>query len=451
MRIDCIETDNGVQLIIDQKKLNLEFPKEIWTSFPAEHKKLFVDNYAFLKTIHIPQFLDRHEKIEFSTLEPFFKNSIFHCMMSNIPFCADVDNISTTEKIRNFLNLEFRFAGASRPLPAYPEKMRDAAVISMSFGKDSLLTYALAKELGFDVTLAMSDDNDCVQEMIYKLAIAKKFSTEFNEKVWIIKNNTSLIHRYKYWNVPKTEWGFGHLLTEYCYNMIPFAHFSKANHIMIGNEKSCDDTYMNKEGYTSYPVYDQSSFWTLQLSKMTKSMTGNQLQVISLIEPLYELAIIKILHNRYPEIGKHQMSCFSDENEYGKQHHWCGHCSKCARIYIFLKANNILPERIGFKNDMLMDKHKHLYSIFGVEKKEGASVGYDASGCGRDEQLYAFYLACNNGTKGELIDLFKKTYFNEAKNRAAELHKTYYGIHESRTIPAEILVRLKKIFNEELD
>ena len=107
------------------------------------------------------------------------------------------------------------------------------------------------------------------------------------------------------------------------------------------------------------------------------------MKVVSLIEPLYELAVVKILHNRYPDLGKYQMSCFPDENEYGKHHHWCGHCSKCARIYIFLKANGILPKRIGFKNDMLMLKYKHLYSLFGVEKKEGNFVNFVAESAQR--------------------------------------------------------------------
>ncbi|MBN2422837.1 hypothetical protein JXB41_06425 [Candidatus Woesearchaeota archaeon] len=451
MKINCKFDSKGIVLSVNEIKYALEFPSEVWMNFPIEHKKIFADNYAFLKSLHLPRFFEDYEKIEYKTSFPLFKSQIYNCMLNNLAFSADVDNASSAEYIKGFLNLEFGFNGYKKDsLPDYKEELQEKAVVAMSFGKDSLLSYGLAKEIGLEPVPIMSVDNDCPVENKYKINISKIFSKETGTKIGLITNNTSLIHRPKYWKIPNTEWGFGHLITEYVFNTMPFAHYLNSKYIVLGNEKSCDDSYINKEGYLSYPVYDQSSEWLLELTKFAKSMTNNQMQVISLIEPLYELAVLKILHNRYPELGKYQMSCFPDENEYGKHHYWCGACSKCARIYILLRANKILPKRIGFKTDMLDMKHKNLYSIFGVEKKEGASVGYDTSGCGRDEQLYAFYLAYKNGAKGKLIDLFKKEHLHEAKEREEEFYKKFYGIHKSKTIPEHILTKLIPIFKEEL-
>lgn len=442
--------NNGVELLIGDGRFTLEFPDEVWNDYPEDLKRIFIDNYTFLKSLHLPQLLNNSSRLVFSTSYPLFKSQLYNCLLNSIPFCADVDGRSTVEELKRYLNLEFEFSDHDVKYPSYTKKLNEKAVLSMSFGKDSLLSYGLANELGLDVSPVISFDNDCLRENQYKMNILRRFSHEFGKKVWSIKNDTSIIHRHEYWDAPDTEWGVGHLITEYCLNMLPYAHHLNASYVLLGNEKSCDDFYINKEGYKSYPVYDQSSEWMLELSKMTKFLTNNQMQVVSLIEPLYELAILKILHNRYPEIGKYQMSCFPDENEYGKSHYWCEHCSKCARVFILMKANNLDPARVGFKTDMLRSEFRKIYSIFGVGKEKDYAVGYDVSGCGRDEQLYAFYLAYKNGVKGDLIELFGKNHLEEAKQREDELHRKFFGIHNSRTIPHRFLKPLHSIYREEL-
>ena len=113
------------------------------------------------------------------------------------------------------------------------------------------------------------------------------------------------------------------------------------------------------------------------------------------------------------------MSCFSEEE--ARKRRWCGVCEKCARIYIFLKALDISPERVGFyQNDMLSLKKKNLYVIFNGEND---SSSYGGSGLGKDEQLLAFYLAYKNGVKGQLIDLFKKNYLKEVEEKKKSLLK----------------------------
>ncbi len=135
--------------------------------------------------------------------------------------------------------------------------------------------------------------------------------------------------------------------------MLPVVHSSNSKYILFGNEKSCDDFYFNRDGYISYPAYDQTSQWLIELNKIAKFMASSQTCVVSLVEPIYELAIIKILHKKYPEIGKYQRSCIQDNYSRGKPDLWCGHCSKCARVFIFLKSNNINPEKVGFITNML--------------------------------------------------------------------------------------------------
>ncbi|MEM3374392.1 MAG: hypothetical protein QXE31_04175 [Candidatus Woesearchaeota archaeon] len=456
MKVDCKKTDNGLKLTIDEKDFFLVYSKDIWDNYPEYLKDIFIDNYAYLKVLHLPQMLSQNWKfsnsnlkeIEFKTSYPLFKQQIFNAHLNNLSFCADVDNVSTELQIKNFLNLKVSFANYEIKYPKEKIDLKEKVIVNMSFGKDSLLTFALAKELGLEPIPVFMLDNAVKLENEYKKELIKKFSKEFNVKVYTFENSTGVIHDYRFWKLPRTELGYGHLMTELFFDIMPIAYYEKAKYILFGDEKSCDDTYINKDGYLSYPVYDQTSFWVKEMDNMAFLLTG--MNVSSFIEPLYELAIMKILHKRYKEIGKYQMSCFPDENEYGKKHYWCEHCSKCARIYIFMLANNLDPKSIGFRTDMLVKENEHLFSCFGVEKKEGCSVGYDASGCGSEEQLYAFYLAYKNGFKGELIDKFKRELLKSVEPRAEELKKKYYGIHDSRTIPLKFKKRLYKIFEDEL-
>jgi hypothetical protein len=450
MKISCTETNTGLKFSVNGKEYTLEYPREVWNEYPENMKKVIVDNYAFLKSLHLPQMLNNGNSLEFDTSYPLFKKPFYNSMLNSIAFCADVDGVTTEKNMKKFVNLNFTFKDFKVRYPHYDDKLGEKSVLNMSFGKDSLLTFALAKELELDPKPIFMEDHAVKIENEYKSDLIKKFSKETETEVATFSNGTGVIHDYRHWAIPRTEWGYGHLMTELLLGIMPFSHKYKAKYIFFGNEKSCDTSYINKDGYVSYPVFDQSSEWMIELSKIANTLTNNQAEVVSLIEPLYELAITKILHKRYPHIGKYQMSCFPDENEYGRQNYWCEHCSKCARIFIFLKANGIDPKTVGFKTSMLEHDKEHLYSCFGLEKKEGYSVGYDSSGMARDEQMFSFYLAYKKGVKGELMDKFKETLLDEAKSREDELHNKFMAVHPSKTIPEKFINPLHSIFKEEL-
>ena len=450
MDVDCKLIDTGMKLFIKDKPYEVEYPRKIWDKFPKDHKKILVNNYAFLKSLHLPYMLKNIENINYKTNYPIFKNSIFHAMLNHLPFCADVDSVSIENSIKEFLNITHKFDNYDLTFPKFGNELKDKAIINMSFGKDSLLTFGLAIELGLNPVLVVSMDNDCSLENKYKLKIIEKFSNEFNSKIYFVNNNTGVIHRPKYWGVKHTEWGFGHLITEFCFHAIPFAFYYNANSILIGNEKGCNEYYFNKEGYKCYPVYDQSSEWMIELAKMTRYLTNNQLNVSSLIEPLNDLAIMKILHHRYPDIAKYQMSCFPDDNEYGKEHYWCEHCTKCARTYIYMLAIGVNPKKIGFRSNMLDKEYQHLFPLFGINRKTGQAMGWEISGLGRDEQLFSFYLAFKNDFRGYLIDKFKELYLTEALTKKSIFEKEYFGVHTSISIKKDIKEKIFKIFKDEL-
>jgi hypothetical protein len=433
MHVGCTVTGSGLELRVDDRRFDVRFPAKVWQAFP--HREAFADNFAYLKALHLPWMLDRWETIEIGNACPLFRHAIHSAMLNNIPFCADVDNLSTAECIRRFLRQDITFAEGATRVPRSGAAPGRRAVINMSFGKDSLLTYAVAKELGLDPVLVISVENDGPREYAYKRERAARFCREFGETVEEVENNTGVIHRYEYWGTPCTEWGFGHLITEYCMFALPFALARDAGFLVLGNEKSCDDSYINRDGYRAWPVYDQSSEWLLELTNIARGLTGRPVTVMSLIEPLHDLATTYILHTRYPEVAKYQMSCFPDENDYGKAAHWCGHCTKCARNFAFMRANGIDPVSVGFTTDMFQEGFTEYFALLRNAGRGKPAVGYDATPCGRDEQLHALHLSLQRGARGAVIDLFRSRFLAEAERRADELRRRFFNVQPSHTLP----------------
>ena len=82
-----------------------------------------------------------------------------------------------------------------------------------------------------------------------------------------------------------------------------------------------------------------------------------------------------------------------------------------------------------FKALLIALQYRHRAADFGVSGKDCGGIGYDASGCNKEEQMYAFYLAYKHGARGYLMDEFKRAYLllccaltharDEARRRAA--------------------------------
>jgi hypothetical protein len=157
---------------------------------------------------------------------------------------------------------------------------------------------------------------------------------------------------------------------------------------------------------------------------------------------------MKILHGRYPSIGKYQSSC-DLENKPRNNGRWCADCSKCARIYIFLMGLGINPKTVGFRHNLLAGKYRSLYSIF-----NGRSIkayGYDQSKAGMDEQIFAFYLAYKRGVREPLISEFAKKYLKYAAKNEKSFRKKFFGVHSYKTIPSIYKTKILRIFHQELD
>jgi len=446
MHITSKIIEDGISISVHDKNYSLKYPLNAWKSYPDVMKDFLNDNFSYLKILPTAIMFNETE-VTLNTSSPLFQFTFYQMMLNHLPYSADYDNINISSLIKKFMNTRFNFKDYNVKFPQYQEELNEKAIINFTFGKESLLTYAVSHEIGLPSTLVYVEEPDVPLEINYRKQAKERFYREFKVDVTTLYNETALLRNPEHFNLKKSAIGDGQIITEYCLAMMPLTHYYRSKYILFGNENSCNQSYISKEGFIAHPVFDQTHRWMIELNNIAQQMTNHQAQVVSLVESLYELAILKILHSRYTEIGKYQMSCFPDDNEYGKNNYWCHHCSKCARVFILLLANNIDPKRVGFTENMLGKDFKDYFSLFSGSKN---MTGWDKN-CGRDEQLYSFYLAYKNGAKGYLIDKFKEQFLKDVTSREDEFFKKFFSIYDTITIPKKIKSKVTSIYKEELN
>lgn len=437
---------NGLEISLDRKNYDILYPSNIWRDFPDVYRQNFADAIAYALTMHLC--LNGHEKIIYNfphpQVEPFFFEGMIYSMGQTT--LLGEKGVRTSDLLRSFYNRNLNISFTGRPrysrFKNINRNTKNRAIIPFSFGKDSLLTFALTKELGIEPYPIFFREPKSPFENRHKKKLADKFFEEFDLEVNFFPVSAGRLRQ-----TTDNWWGWDMLLTQYSLLIIPYLFGLRARFLFFGHEQSCNEYFTDAEGFSINPVFEQSRRWLLTSNNLAREL-GSNATFASIIEPIHEIAIMKILHNRYPEIGKYQLSCFAEEDSSATKR-WCGECSKCARMYIFMLALGIDPKTVGLTENLLGRKKRHLYAVF--KNGNTKSSVYDQSGLGRDEQLLAFYLAVKNGVKGELIKEFVKESFLEAQSRERELKENFFGIHTTDTLPYELKKQLLRIYKEELE
>lgn len=440
-------TPTGLTVRIGRKKYQIKYPLKIWQKFPAVYHRSFADAAAYALTLHLVFHNFQEDKqLTYHFPTPVIEPLFFKGMIYSLPEDISLKNKLTTDFIKLFFNANQRINFTKRPryerFKNINHNNKKRALIPFTFGKDSLLSFALAQELGIKPVLIFFREPHCSYENRHKYRLAQRFLKEFGKELIFFPLATGWLREA---NEAETSWGWDLLLSQYTLLLVPYLFSQRTKYLFWSNEQSCNAVFKDKEGYIINPVFEQNSQWLLTMNASLKALGCNAI-FASLVEPFHEIAIMKILHRRYPEIAKYQSSCFGEEKE-AKTKRWCGACTKCGRMYIFMKALGINPRRVGFSEEMLGMEKKHLYSLFGCGKKGSSS--YDSSGIGRDEQLLAFYLAYKRGAKGELMGEFAREHLEEAEGRKKELYETFFFAHKTETLTAELKRPILRIFEEE--
>lgn len=433
----------GIDVEFNKKKYNLEYPENIWKGYPKPAKDFLVDNIAHLSTICSPLIAEKNN-VRYNTSLPMFSSFFRDTVINSLPHATDDYNQSTTNFIRNFMNIDFQFKDANIKVPFYDAVNEEKALLPLSCGKDSLLSLAVCTEIGLKPTCVYINDTVSPTENKTKLKLLKKVAGEFKVETVAIKNEIEQINDFETHGAEETCVSYCHMIPGFAFISLPATYYYKTKYIVIGNQQDMNFSFVNKEGFRTIPSYNQTSVGTKEISGIIRASTKDNVRVVSVIEPLTNIAIMKLLHTRYKEYGKYQISC--DLLDRSNEDRWCHNCSKCARLSLFMIANNQNPKEMGMRGPMLSKKHKRCYALFNGKEQDV----YEKSKEAIEQQMFAFYLAHRNGYKGYMMDMFKKRFLNEAKEREDEFHNKFFKVYEPITLPPRIKRKVVSLYKEEL-
>lgn len=438
--------EKGIETVVNGKSFRLRYPISTWKRFPKSHKKILSQNIAYAYTFQLPFLYTSIQRVLYSLPVPLSEAFLFKGLSLALPATAIMqthkDMRVTSNLLRKLYDIDYIYSNQKTEVPPYNRtSFTDHAVMPFTFGKDSLLTFALSRDLGLSVfPVYIAEPYYAYEEYIKKL-LAIPFEREFRTRIAILRNTLGVFRD------PDGWFGWELQLTQYSLMLLPYVYAKRAGYILFSNEQSCNDTIVDEDGFRCNPVFEQSHSWLLQNSLMASIVGGNSLSIGSLLEPIHEIAIERILHKRYPNIAKYQSSCDLPEKPKSGGR-WCENCSKCARMFIFMLANGIDPKSVGFKHFLLRQRDQHLYTLFSDRRM--MEFGYDQSEVGRNEQLLAFLMAYKKGVKGTVMRSFVKHFLQKAKKKEKKLRQNFFGIHSSKTIPQFLRPKVLKIYQQEL-
>lgn len=379
------------------------------------------------------------DTLQYNTPKPLFEEEVKKIILHQIPGIADDYDLNTQQIVSRFRDIHYLFSGPSQ---CHAEaNAADGAILLLSGGKDSLLSLGFARELDLQITPIHINDTTTPYENSVSLSVVKKIMKNFNVNIEIVTNHIEKLNDYETWGKSPTCLGYSHMITGFCFLALPFLH-NNASMVLLGNQQNMNFSFRTKQNYVGYASYDQTTTARQQQEKKLKHL-NKQYRVLSLVEPLTDIAEIKILFSRYPELAKYQFSC---NCLYGtREKRWCHSCNKCARLSLFMLAHGLDLKRVGLRK-MLSKQYVRYYTLFGLNPEIDR---YEKSIEARDQQLLGFYLAYKNGVKGQLMDLFKKNFLSEAMARQDQLYNKFFTIYKT-DLPSTLRKKLHSILKEEL-
>lgn len=451
VKIEGRTVKNGVAIKIASKnfakELTIAYPNSIWQKYPKENKVKLLDNITYVFTAHLPFLLKGNIRLEYNTAYPHIYSWANQCFMRFLPaywyLYRGRRGTRVFPLLKTMLNSRAYFSETKDVPPRFPESIDENIIIPFTFGKDSFLTYNVAKEIGLNPTLIYFNEPTEEYARRHKLELIKKFSKETKEKVYYLENPLGSLREYG-----EGWFGWELALTSWVLLSLPFAYKTKAGYIIFSNEASCNDFFYDDESLKVVPDYEQCGQATEELSLVTQALSEGEVYTTTFLQGLHEIANLAILKRKYPKSLGYLMSCWA-ETEAAKEKRWCADCSKCGRIYLYLAANGIDPVKdTGFKDNLFLEENERLFNVFG---RKAVGTGFDAFGTNRDEQLLAFYLAYLRGNRDPLVKKFSMMETKkEAEARFEELVNRYFSLQRELITPPQWKKKIDRIFRDSL-
>ncbi|MBN1358367.1 hypothetical protein JW988_06315 [Candidatus Bathyarchaeota archaeon] len=269
-------------------------------------------------------------------------------------------------------------------VPISSEFNENACGVLSSGGKESLLTYAMLKEIGAEVHSLYV--NESGGHWRTALPAYRHFKENYpnTARVWtnVDRFYTFMLDQMRIIRKDHREiWADTYpirlcIFPVYVFLLLPIFANRMIGNILIGSE--FDDPRMSSyfEGIRHFfGVYDQTQDFDVRMEQwFSKRMPG--MRQWSAVRTISGMIVERILTIRYPEMARLQRSCHSCRFNHGDLFP-CGKCSKCQGVLLFLLANNVDPSIMGYsekdvlvlpariaEGNLRLDEDEKNYSLF---------------------------------------------------------------------------------------
>lgn len=444
LRVNARCTAYGIDIILNNNVFPIRYPAPVWQRYPAQSKKLLMDAVALSATYFVPQILNIptiHYLTRRSFAEPYlFKNGLY-----DMATTAHADKQSSTTYVKNYINVSRSFSSEAMIVPQIKNAgaRSNTAIIPFTFGKETLLTLALALEAGMKPILVSVREPAHAYEFHHKKKLARTFTKETGIPVFFIDYLPGIMRYGTLWN-KQTELGWGLQTTEYAMLCAPFISYYSASYLCIGSEHSCDTSDIDSEGViTHWSGYDQHHEWTPYQSALVSLLCGTEITVASFVESLNELAEMLVLHRRFPALGAYQTSCLGAHSS-ARAKRWCERCQKCACMYVFCRVVGRNPAELGFTENLLDKKHAPLFSNFFTVREDDEFYGLI-------EEVEAALLSLyRHGDRDYTVVTFWNRLSPSDIRRIENEAHALFDIHPPSTLPPALYKKFRSLFAQEL-
>lgn len=234
----------------------------------------------------------------------------------------------------------------------------DRVAVLASGGKDSLLSYGLLEEMGLEAhSVFLNESGRHWYTALNGHRHLKTTRPDTTVRVWTTSDRVfswMLRHlpfvRPDYSKVRSDDYPIRlWTVAVFLFGALPILRKRAIGRLVIGDEY--DTTIRrNWHGIPHYDgLYDQSRYFDDELSRYYRRKAWPLCQ-FSLLRPLSELLIQKILVRRYPQLHPQQVSCHAAHME-NERVFPCGRCEKCRRIVGMLLALDADPSVCGYTEE----------------------------------------------------------------------------------------------------
>jgi len=246
-------------------------------------------------------------------------------------------------------------ANLAEDMPISSGFSENSCGVLSSGGKESLLTYAMLKEIGADVHPLYV--NESGGHWRTALPAYRQFRENFpnTARVWtnVDRFYTFMLDQMRIIRKDHREiWADTYpirlcIFPFYVFLLLPIFVKRQIGNILIGSE--FDDPRMSSyfAGIQHFfGVYDQTQDFDVRMEQwFSRRMPG--MRQWSAVRTISGMVVERILTSRYPEMARLQRSCHSCRFNHNDLLP-CGKCSKCQGVLLFLLANNVNPSIMGY-------------------------------------------------------------------------------------------------------